>query len=92
MNARIRLEVTAAIKDVIRDAVRQGLDGLVAARRAFPGTPEQVLAGAWWEVEEELAEQWWTTVERTIDAEIIRKAIASAAPGASGQGRDDVTS
>lgn len=90
MTARIRLEVTSAIKDVIRDAARQGLDGMDAARRAFPGTPEQVLAGAWWEVEEETTERWWQTVERTIDAEIIRKAIF-AAPDTSGKGGGDVT-
>jgi len=80
-NKQIRAEVLEALKDVVRHAKKQGLDGSEAARRAFPGTPEGVIAAAWWDVEEEAEAAWWDSVERTIDAEVIKRALVANGNG-----------
>lgn len=74
----IRAQVLDQIAEVVFNAERQGVDGIKVARMTFPGTPEGVIAeGAAraWEREEE---EWWATVEKTIDAEIVKNAIAVA--------------
>lgn len=76
-----RKQVEAAIIQVIADAEAQGVDGVTAANRAFPGTPDTVLWGCWSEWESQRTEAWWQSVERTIDGEVIRNAIAEAAHG-----------
>jgi hypothetical protein len=74
--ADIREQVILRIAEVIRAAQEAGEgDGVAAARRAFPGTPEDVLHAAWWRVEEARTEEWWQQVERTIDAEVIDRAL-----------------
>ncbi|NJL06978.1 MAG: hypothetical protein HC900_00970 [Methylacidiphilales bacterium] len=78
----IRKEVMAAIINVIAEAESQGKDGVTAARAAFPGTPEGVLWEAWAEHDTAKIEQWWKAVERTIDGEIIRNALAAKPEGA----------
>ncbi len=72
---QIRAEVLEAIKDVVRTAKKQGLDGSEAVRRVFPGTPDGVIAEAWWDVEQEAEAAWWDSIERTIDAEVIKLAL-----------------
>ena len=76
MNA-MRKQVEEQIIDVIREAEEQGSDGVAAAMRAFPGTPETVVWGAWSVLEGRKVEGWWQQVERTIDGEIIRHALST---------------
>ncbi|GEP00028.1 hypothetical protein [Methylobacterium haplocladii] len=73
-----RKQVEAAIIQIIADAEAQGVDGVLAAHRAFPGTPDTVLWGCWSQWDGERTEAWWQTVERSIDGEIIRNAVVAA--------------
>lgn len=73
-----RKQVEAAIIQCIAEAEAQGLDGVKAATHAFPGTPDTVLWGCWSEWESQRTEAWWQSVERTIDSEVIRNAVAAA--------------
>lgn len=74
-----RQQVKASIIACIADAQAWGLgDGVHAARLAFPGTPESVLWECWAELDGDQVEAWWQSVERTIDGEIIRNAVAAA--------------
>jgi hypothetical protein len=78
MNA-VRKQVEEQIIEVIREAEEQGFDGVTAAMRTFPGIPETVVWGAWSVLESRKVEGWWQQVERTIDGEIIRRALSSPA-------------
>jgi hypothetical protein len=78
MNAssEIRKQVLERIIEVLRDAEDQG--GISAAAAAFPGTPETVLWEAWCELDYRRTQAWWQAVEKTIDGELVRRAIAEA--------------
>ena len=80
MNASIRKQVLAAIVACMSDAMSQGRDPWLAAKAEFPGTPSGVLGEAYCEAANAQDEAWWQTIERTIDGEVIRNAIASAVP------------
>jgi hypothetical protein len=73
-----RKAVLAEIISVMSAAKARGEDEMAAARATFPGTPEPVLWSAWCDLDDAEVEKWWDSVERTVDAEVIRKAIASA--------------
>lgn len=73
-----RQQVMAEIIIVGRKAKSQGLDPWKAIEAAFPGIPTDVTAEAWLDVEEEATEAWLQSVEKTIDAEVIRNALAKA--------------
>lgn len=80
MNLAVRHEVMERIIDVIRNAEEQGDErGVDAARRAFPGTPESVFWEAWAVHDWRKTEAWWDVVERTIEGEVIDRAIAATA-------------
>ncbi len=66
---------------VMADADEQGRDIVEAAKAAFPGTLEDVIWGAWVEFDNARPEAWWQQVERTIDGEIIRRALTSHGGG-----------
>lgn len=74
----IREQVLDQIAAVVFNGDRQGLDSYAMAVKTFPGTPGSVIAEAaaiaWGREEEE----WWATVEKTIDGEVIKNAIALA--------------
>jgi hypothetical protein len=72
-----RQAVLAEIINVMAAAKARGEDEMAAARATFPGTPEPVLWSAWCELDNAAVEAWWETVERTIDAELVRKAITA---------------
>ena len=74
--SQIRKEVMAEIVVVYRAARDRGDDGWKAVEAAIPGIPSDVVAEAWLQVEDEATETWWSGVERTIDGEIIRNALA----------------
>lgn len=75
--SQVRKEVLEHIIDVVREGDELGLDGLKYARSKLPDVPEMVVAEAWCEHEHRKIESWWQSVERTIDAEVIRNALAN---------------
>lgn len=79
---KIRAQVVATIADTMRDARDQGLDHFAATKKAYPGTPDSVLYTAEAELEYEDDEAWWSQVERTIDAQVIKNALTVPKGGA----------
>jgi hypothetical protein len=81
MNSSIREQVMEQIIDVMTAAKAQGRKPFYAAQEAFPGTPDLVH----WEAETALdmreLEGWWQQIERTIDGEVIRRALGSPGKG-----------
>lgn len=78
----IREQVINHMAGVAKEATDQGQDGWRAIERAFPGTPTDVIAEAWLRADEGKTEEWWQQVERTIDAEVVKSAVAQIAGGA----------
>lgn len=73
----IRRQIEAQIISVMEEAEKQGRDALAAAAQAFPGTPEMVLILAAAELDCRRVEAWWQSMEKTIDGEIVRRALAA---------------
>lgn len=71
-----RDQVMARLVDYMAQAKAEGRDGYASARETFGNVPEIVLAEAWTYAEMEDTENWWRNIERTIDGEIIGRAIA----------------
>ena len=82
MTADTRQQVRAEIIRVIAEAQASGRDGIAVAKATFPGLPETVLWECWTDVEHAQTEAWWQAVERTIDGELIRNAVAKVSPDA----------
>ena len=76
INPEVRQQVMAALVETYVQAKAQGLDGWRAVQTAFPGTPPEVIAEAMLAAEDEATAAWWAALERTIDAEVIGKAVA----------------
>jgi hypothetical protein len=76
VNKIIRDQVRAEILTVMAAAQSEGRDPCRAARQSFPGVPDSVI----WELSGDLIgmeeEAWWQQIERTIDGEVIRNAVA----------------
>jgi hypothetical protein len=73
-----RQQIRAEIIRTIAEAQADGFgDGVAAARMAFPGIPEGILWECWAELDMDQKEAWWQRVERTIDGELIRNAVAT---------------
>ena len=72
----IRAQVLEQIIEVMLEANKAGRDEQASAQECFPGTPENVLWEAYGQLLSRLEEDWWRAVERTIDGEIIRNALA----------------
>lgn len=62
-----REAVTIRMAEVARAAKSQGVDGMQALQNAFPDAPTEVMAGIWWEVEEQAVNGWWDGVATTIE-------------------------
>jgi hypothetical protein len=71
----IRKEVMSHFVEIAESAEKSGTNGLDALRKQFPDVPESVLAEAATEAWMNADEAWWRQVERTIDAEIMQKAL-----------------
>ena len=78
MTAAVRREVMAEIAAFMAEAEARGEDGWNATALAYPGIPSDVLAEVWCAFEDQKTEAWWQSIERTIDGEVIRNALASA--------------
>jgi hypothetical protein len=71
------MAVAATLRRFIkRDAESSGLDPVKAAQAEFTCTPTEVIYGAWLELESRKTEAWWQSIEKTIDGEIVRAALA----------------
>ncbi|KZB99377.1 hypothetical protein AU375_04453 [Methylobacterium radiotolerans] len=78
VESSIRRQVRAEIIRTIAEAQAAGFgDGVAAAREAFPGVPEAILWECWTDLDQDHQEAWWQRVERTIDGEVIRNAVAA---------------
>lgn len=79
MKSDTRKQVMAEIIRTMAEAQDTGLgDGIEAARRAFPSVPDVVLYECWTDLDAQRTEAWWQTIERTIDGEVIRNALAGS--------------
>ncbi len=73
----VRKQVMAEIVNFMRDARARGDDAYKAAERNFPGIPSEVVVDAWLTLNDEETEAWWQSVEKTIEVEIIKNALAA---------------
>ncbi|WP_029074473.1 hypothetical protein [Kaistia adipata] len=80
-NLNIRAQVMDEIMTTIRTAEDAGQDGYAEARRVYPAVPTSVIAEAWARVGHDRDEAWWASVERTIEGEIIQRAISAPSKG-----------
>lgn len=77
--AKLKAEIMATVVEFMLQAEAQGLHPYDAAKAAFPGMPTDLLIDAEMAVHDQRDEAWWQTVERTIDGEILHRAIAGGA-------------
>lgn len=75
----IRDEIMAELVSAAREGMALGAAMPRYVMEKFPGTPEIVATEAWMKAEAADVETWWKSVERTIDGEIIRRALAITA-------------
>ena len=75
----VRKQVMAQIVAFMARAEAGGMDPYRAAKHAFPGTPASVLGEACAELDHEHTEAWWQSIEKTIDGEVITRALAMPA-------------
>lgn len=71
----IRDQVIGQIMQVMLAARERGQDEMAVARNTFHGTPDGVLWEAWIKIDSDEQNAWWSAVEKTIDGEIIRRAL-----------------
>lgn len=74
----VRPEIREAVLAQIADAMEGATGAVEAVRMAqqrYPGTPSTVCLDAWNRRRADATEAWWATVEKTIDVEIVRRAI-----------------
>lgn len=72
---KVKKQVTAEIASIMDEAVENGLDPIEYAMKTFVTVPEAVIMSAWAEWQAADIEKWWQSLERTIDAEIVRRAL-----------------
>lgn len=77
MTNRTRKEVIDELAKVAAEAMERGEDGMKAVEAM--GVPTEVAVQAWLIADQAKTERWWKEVERTIDGEVIRKAIGGEA-------------
>ncbi|MGU3326104.1 hypothetical protein ACLBXB_04125 [Methylobacterium mesophilicum] len=78
MRITVRDQVKAAIISTMAEAERDRRCPLAAAEAAFPGVPMVVLGACYGEMLADEEDAWWQQIERTIDGEVIRNAVAIA--------------
>lgn len=72
---QLKLEVTAAVIEHMRRSGLKGEDREIDAYKAFPGIPGDVVINASMALGNEETEAFWDQLEKTIDGEILRKAL-----------------
>ena len=74
---QLEKEVEAAVIEVMLKARAEGRNEEAAVKQAFPGVPGTVIVGAEMELMHREENAWWETLERTIDVEVLHRAIAA---------------
>lgn len=85
MTTQTRKEIMAHLVGLFVEARRAGLDDRQARRwveAKCPGVPDLVLIEAAIDADSLETEAWWQSMERTIDGEVIARALAIPAKGA----------
>lgn len=72
--------VLSAMAEIGRAAKLDGEDAWAAIAKAVPGAPADVITEAYLAVEDEASAAWWEQVEKTIDGEVVRRAIDIKGP------------
>ena len=77
----MRAEVIEHLADLLATASESkpdggGLAAIAAVRARYPDTPQRVLVSAWGLVLRRREDEWWRSLERTIDGEVVRSALA----------------
>jgi hypothetical protein len=75
---KYREAVIAEVARVMARADAEGKSKILAAREAFPGIPMAVVAEANAVLSRQAEADWWAGIEKTIDGEIVRRALTSA--------------
>lgn len=73
---QIKKEVLATICQHLRTAMAEGKNPWGEVDLAFPSVPMDVRYEAVVIVENEETEAWWDSLEKTIDGEILNRALA----------------
>lgn len=71
----VRDQVEVHLVSIARAAAAKGVDGLSEIRRLHPDVPELVAILASARAEEADVEDWWQSVERTIEGTVISNAL-----------------
>jgi len=72
----VREQVIAQISEVLAEGMELGRDPFAYGKEKFPGVPIEVITDAWLRAENAATEKWWQGVEKTIEGEIIQRALA----------------
>ncbi|NVM41945.1 hypothetical protein HWX16_16580 [Ochrobactrum intermedium] len=65
------------VAKVAYQAIKSGRDPHKVVREKFPDIPDMVHIDGIVRAEMQAEDEWWEKVEKTIDGEIVRRAIAS---------------
>lgn len=69
-----RQQIKAEVIKVMDDAENSGRDPMTAARKSFPDFPEAALWECWAEWDTYRLEAWWQSMEKIVDAEVVKSA------------------
>jgi hypothetical protein len=78
MRLTLRAEVRAAVIATMAEAEKAGRCPLAIAQALYPGIPTMVLGECYASLQMAEEDAWWEALERTIDAEVIRHAVAAS--------------
>lgn len=53
------------------------IDELIAFKSAFPDAPESLYYDAYFELDQRAEDAWWDKMEKTIEGDVIRRALAN---------------
>lgn len=73
--AEIRAAVIGQLVAVMKDAEAQGCNAMLSAQETYPDVPYLVVLEAWLQVDADKTDAWWRSIEKTIDGEIVRRAL-----------------
>jgi hypothetical protein len=79
--SEIRKQVMAQIITFMQAAEKRGVDPYAATEAAFPSIPTEVVALAYVELGERKTEAWWESIEKTIDGELVERALTAPRVG-----------
>ena len=76
----VKVETKAAVltelAEQARIAKKRGQNAYSLLRVQNPDVPESIIAEAWTQMESDEEEAWWDSIEKTIDGELVKRAIS----------------